>query len=488
MPGQFNSDIENELARKLRSLSNPYPSLERDYDSLDMIGYPFNANEVSPIIKGADTPIGAPRIQPMDLQPSPIPPMPTPEVQSEIPPGRFPMSQVSGNSLVPNFDDFRAPKELEKRLSLPPADEFDDADSMDSNRSMLTGIARAWANAGEGMTGVTSDKGLWDNLMKRAERSGPAAAAKTKAQIEKLTLQRDLQKDDPNAPDALAVKKMLEDVGYTVPKQMTTRQMEGAFGTYWKNIYDAAQSKYKAEIDAESRATEKGLDRQFQSDLQAGKSAVEVETAAQKLASEEAKAEAERKARSQDKADTDKRDFEEKKFLQEQNARLMKEIKAMEIGNQTRKESKLSDSQLEAISDIDNAIATAKEVAAGANDEYVGPFDSLLPDVAVSGEESNFRKKHGRMQDAYRRVVTGAAAPFMELKTIQGRLPQLGQRQTNFRAGAQGYIEELERQRRGVLENFKKQGKTVDQFEGSNPLDAKRKRLEELRKKDAGKQ
>ncbi len=129
------------------------------------------------------------------------------------------------------------------------------------------------------------------------------------------------------------------------------------------------------------------------------------------------------------------------------------------------REAKVNDKQGDEIADFDKSVASVNQSLASMKNNYVGPLDGRVPDMLVSGDESAFRANVGRMTDAYRKLITGAGASNQELARLESRLPQVTDTPENFRAKAQGFIQEVQRNRGVYLDNLKKRGKNVAPYE-----------------------
>lgn len=306
---------------------------------------------------------------------------------------------------IPDTDLYKS----QSRYQIPSVD-FDkliaSADKMDDNQGLWTSIARAWANAGEGMTGVTSDKGLWDNLEKQARRHGQRARSRFAEQKAKLDLGRDLAKEDPNSPEALAVKKMLADEGYggVIRPEMNIRQLEGAFGKYWDTVYQSALRKYVANTDREARITEKGLDRDFQRSLQAGKDAMTI-----------------------NENEKDRLAREELERLKIQNEKLKSQLPSGEldfinnIPSQYRQEALKEYAKVrENDKEVGNIIETAKDIY------KMGPLESMIPSwvPGAGGQKESYDAALAKLGSAVMKIVPGLRSDQDAIRYVRPMLPK----------------------------------------------------------------
>lgn len=137
------------------------------------------------------------------------------------------------------------------------------------------------------------------------------------------------------------------------------------------------------------------------------------------------------------------------------------------IDEKKAKEAKLSERQVDAITDLDTAnsdLESLKEML-GKKSNYTGPVDALVPNFLVSGDEVAFRSAVGKYKDQYRKAITGAGAGPKEIAILETRLPSESDTYENFLAKATEANKELARHKRILLSNLSKQGKQVDQFQ-----------------------
>lgn len=183
-------------------------------------------------IVGSPTTIEANVEEPPHLTPSMPEPMEEPQFD--------PIPNLRGSEPeIKKADPYELPDlELDKLIS--------GADDKDDKSSLWTAISRAWANAGEGMTGVTSDKGLWDSLQAQAKRRGVRARAKVGEESAQLALRQKKSEEDANDPGTAAARELIKKAGYgdVITDQMNARQLKGVFGKYYDKIQDLAIRKY----------------------------------------------------------------------------------------------------------------------------------------------------------------------------------------------------------------------------------------------------
>lgn len=163
----------------------------------------------------------------------------------------------------------------------------------------------------------------------------------------------------------------------------------------------------------------------------------------------------------------------ERKFEAEQRAKdraqlegLKREERDLARSEKKQLQSRLSDKQVESINEYDDSLNKMQAAldSLGKNTGWVGPSDGRIPDVLVSDEQVAFRSAVGRMQDAYRKLITGAGASNLELQRLESRLPKPTDTYSNFQAKAKAFIKEIEKAKQQRLTNYAKQGKDVSGF------------------------
>lgn len=133
------------------------------------------------------------------------------------------------------------------------------------------------------------------------------------------------------------------------------------------------------------------------------------------------------------------------------------------------KDSTVSDKQLEAINNFDTSTSEIDNIASKIKSNYVGPVDSRIPDLLVGADEAAFRSSVGRMNDQYRKLITGVAAGDKELRRLESRLPNTTDTYANFLAKAKELREGMAKAKERYLNNLEKKHKNVDDFkEGSS--------------------
>lgn len=140
------------------------------------------------------------------------------------------------------------------------------------------------------------------------------------------------------------------------------------------------------------------------------------------------------------------------------------------------KEARLSDKQVEHVNDFDNSMATAKDLLPmlGKHDNWVGPVDSKIPTMMVGADQASFRAAVGRVNDMYRRLITGAAAADKELSRIETRLPKISDTPDQFKIKTIDFIKEVEKAKQRYLQNLQRKQKDISEFDASG---AKERRL-----------
>lgn len=137
------------------------------------------------------------------------------------------------------------------------------------------------------------------------------------------------------------------------------------------------------------------------------------------------------------------------------------------------KEAKLSDKQVESLTDLDNAESDLNNLLAslGNNSEWTGPVDGRIPDLLVGSDQVAWRSALGKYKDAYRKAITGAGAGPTEIAMLEKRLPSEADTYDSFKSKSNEAIGEIARRRESLLGNYQKSGKNTSQF--TNELQAR---------------
>lgn len=145
------------------------------------------------------------------------------------------------------------------------------------------------------------------------------------------------------------------------------------------------------------------------------------------------------------------------------------DLKERERQDKLDREARLSEKQVEGITDFDDSLNKAQMAVTmlGDNDNWTGPIDSKIPDMLVGSNQVGFRSAVGRMADAYRKLITGAGASNAELARLESRMPSLSDTPADFKAKAQSFMEEIKKAKATHLDNYKKSGKNTKEFESS---------------------
>ena len=104
------------------------------------------------------------------------------------------------------------------------------------------------------------------------------------------------------------------------------------------------------------------------------------------------------------------------------------------------------------------------------NPDWVGPLRGRAPEIPVlggyvaEGPEAAWRAKIGRMNDAYRKAITGMGASQKEIETLMTRIPSPNDTFKQFLAKAKDFDSELAQKRELYLHNLDRGGKFVDAF------------------------
>ena len=137
--------------------------------------------------------------------------------------------------------------------------------------------------------------------------------------------------------------------------------------------------------------------------------------------------------------------------------------------DEQKKLATLDKKQIERINEFDSPLSNVRTLTAllGNNDNFVGPIDALTPKMIGSDELNTFHAAVGRMQDAYRHLITGAGAGNVELAKLESRMPNTSDSPSSFKAKAKQFEEELTRQKSIYLKNLERGGKNIDEFADS---------------------
>lgn len=130
------------------------------------------------------------------------------------------------------------------------------------------------------------------------------------------------------------------------------------------------------------------------------------------------------------------------------------------------REAKLSDKQVGDVTQFDDSLEKMEAAVGllGKHKNWVGPIDGRIPDVVTPADQTAFRSAVGRMEDAYRHLITGAGASNQELARLQSRLPSASDSYDQFQAKAQGFANEVRKARAKHLENYERSGKNIASF------------------------
>lgn len=158
-----------------------------------------------------------------------------------------------------------------------------------------------------------------------------------------------------------------------------------------------------------------------------------------------------------------------------------KEEKELARQEKREREEKISDKQLTEVQDFERSIGEMSDALdlLGKNDNWVGMIDALEPKLIIGEDEANFRSALGRMADAYRKLITGAAAGDKELARLESRLPNLSDNPAQFKAKAKGFIEGIKKAKSRYLNVLEKSGKNVEAYKESPILAPSKESLSE---------
>jgi len=131
-----------------------------------------------------------------------------------------------------------------------------------------------------------------------------------------------------------------------------------------------------------------------------------------------------------------------------------------------QKQAQLNPKQVEEISQFDESATKMQNVleSLGDKSEWVGPVDGRIPDMLTPSEQVAFRSTIGRMQDAYRKLITGAGAGMKEIARLEANLPRSTDTYDNFVSKAKAFVKEVQSMKNVKLNNLQKSGKDVEEF------------------------
>ena len=132
----------------------------------------------------------------------------------------------------------------------------------------------------------------------------------------------------------------------------------------------------------------------------------------------------------------------------------------------------LAPKQVEKLDDFDSVTSNLQNVLslAKGNPEFLGPIDNMTPDLVTSPKFSAFRTSVEDLQNAYRKLITGAGASTYELMQLRKVMPDLKNHPTQFNAKANEFIKGLDRNKKIYIKNLSRAGKNVSEFEDSTGL------------------
>jgi hypothetical protein len=133
-----------------------------------------------------------------------------------------------------------------------------------------------------------------------------------------------------------------------------------------------------------------------------------------------------------------------------------KEARDEKTEEKNNKKATLSERQVIAINEFDDTINKMNAVltSLGNRTDWTGPIDGRTPSLTAGGEQNAFRANIGRMQDAYRKLVTGAGASNLELARLETRLPKPTDTYETFQAKARVFIKEVKKSKETHLGNI----------------------------------
>ena len=129
-----------------------------------------------------------------------------------------------------------------------------------------------------------------------------------------------------------------------------------------------------------------------------------------------------------------------------------------------------NNAELNVIKDLDETDLILGEVLGSAKEDWIGPVRGRAPDIpgigkyVMEGEEAGWRSQLGRLNDAYRKAITGMGASAQEIETLMTRLPGPSDTFDQFVSKSKWLDKEIAQKRDLYLNNLEKGGKFVDPF------------------------
>ena len=132
----------------------------------------------------------------------------------------------------------------------------------------------------------------------------------------------------------------------------------------------------------------------------------------------------------------------------------------------------LSDKQVQVITDFDNAIESARIIAAEKGDIDTGPISAaqnwLAQRLGVdTPEKTTFRARVGDQLAGYIKSISGATVTDAERRTLLQNIPKMEDNDATFNQKLEKLRTDLERLRSQTVTNIGRQGKDVSEFENT---------------------
>ncbi len=131
----------------------------------------------------------------------------------------------------------------------------------------------------------------------------------------------------------------------------------------------------------------------------------------------------------------------------------------------------LTADEIKKIQDLDDEIMNLQDLhqTADLNPDFTGLSFNYMPGKTAGKAILNpdfdvFKKKLQRLNDNYRRVVTGAGAPMAEIDRLLQANPRVGDPTPNFKRTSREFIMKGEETRSRYIENLARAGKDVSKY------------------------
>ena len=134
----------------------------------------------------------------------------------------------------------------------------------------------------------------------------------------------------------------------------------------------------------------------------------------------------------------------------------------------------LSDKQVQSITDLDNAIEAASNIARDKGEIDTGPISSMQNRLAQmvgidDPQKTTFKARVGDQLAGYIKSISGATVTDRERTALLGNIPKMDDNDESFTSKLQKLQSDLQRIRNRTVSNIGRQGKDVSEFQTSAP-------------------